>query len=89
MPDRLIAWLRTVIPTLWTTLLIYLASLGAPDWLLTPLGRAGELVVVPIIMGAVYPLMRAIEPRLPDWLTRILLGSATPPSYAPDRRPSQ
>ncbi|GGM81572.1 hypothetical protein GCM10012275_60270 [Longimycelium tulufanense] len=69
--------------------MIYLASLGAPEWLVTPLSNAGELVVVPIVVGAVYPIMRVIEPHLPDCLTRILLGSATPPSYPRGREPSQ
>jgi hypothetical protein len=56
--------------------------LGVPDIVTGALGSAGELVVLPIVLGAVYPLVRWIEPRLPAWLTRVLLGSAQPPTYS-------
>ena len=89
MSNSLIAWLRTVVPTGWAALVAWLASLGAPTYLTTALGSATELVVLPIVLGVVYPLLRSIEPRLPDWLTRILLGSPQPPSYLGTRQPPQ
>jgi hypothetical protein len=79
--DRLVSWLRTVVPVAWSTLLAWLVSLGVPDFVTNALGPAGDLVVLPILVGAVYPLLRWIEPKLPDWLTRIVLGSARSPSY--------
>ncbi|GAA5104864.1 hypothetical protein [Haloechinothrix salitolerans] len=81
MSDRFISWLRTVVPVAWSALVAWLVSLGVPDFVTGALGSAGELVVLPIVLGVVYPLVRWIEPRLPDWLTRVLLGSAQPPTY--------
>lgn len=46
-----------------------------------PLGDAGNALVVPVVLGAVYALLRAVEPQLPVWLARLLLGSAKPPLY--------
>lgn len=87
MPDRLIAWLRTVVPVAWSALVACLAQLGAPDFLIAALGDAADVLVLPIVVGVVYPVTRAIEARLPDWLARILLGSARPPSYREPRAP--
>ncbi|GGU84959.1 hypothetical protein [Lentzea flava] len=81
MSDTVIAWLRTVVPGAWAALISGLVSLGAPAYLTDALGNATGLVVLPIVLGVVYPLLRKIEASLPDWLTRILLGSAQPPSY--------
>jgi hypothetical protein len=64
-------------------------SLGAPAYLSDALGAATNLVVLPIVLGVVYPLLRSIEANLPDWLTRILLGSAQPPTYLTARDSSQ
>lgn len=81
MSDTVIAWLRTVVPGGWAALITGLVSLGAPTYLTDALGNATNLVVLPIVLGVVYPVLRKIEASLPDWLTRILLGSAQPPSY--------
>ncbi|GAA3890646.1 hypothetical protein GCM10022243_64410 [Saccharothrix violaceirubra] len=88
MSDRFIAWLRTVVPVAWSALVAWLISLGAPDYLTNALGGAAELLVVPVLVGVVYPIARKIEARLPDWLTRVLLGSAKPPIYPGTRPPS-
>jgi hypothetical protein len=85
MPDRLIGWLRTVVPVAWSAFVTWLATLCVPEAITGPLGDAGDLVVTPIVLALVYPLIRWIEPRLPDWLTRILLGSAKAPTYSPDK----
>jgi hypothetical protein len=84
MSDRFVSWLRTVFPVAWSALLAWMASLCVPTFVTGALGPAGELVVLPIIVGVVYPVVRWIEPRLPDWLTRVLLGSARPPTYRAD-----
>jgi hypothetical protein len=86
MSDRFVSWLRTVFPVAWSALISWLASLCVPQFVTGALGPAGELVVLPIIVGVVYPLVRWIEPRLPMWLTRILLGSARSPSYQGSRK---
>ncbi|WP_190822547.1 hypothetical protein [Saccharopolyspora pogona] len=85
MPDQLTAWLRTIVPAAWSALIAWLITAGTPDWLTDPLGDAGPTLVVPIVLAAVYALLRWAEPRLPAWLARLLLGSATPPTYMDSR----
>lgn len=81
MSDQLTAWLRTIVPAAWSALVAYLITLGAPDWLVNALGDAGPILAVPMILGAVYAALRALETRMPAWLTCIVLGSNTPPVY--------
>ncbi|MEV5543129.1 hypothetical protein AB0L13_40540 [Saccharopolyspora shandongensis] len=83
MSDQLTAWLRTVVPAAWSALVAYLVTLGASAWLVDGLGDAGPMLVVPFVLAAVYALLRWAEPHLPPWLTRIVLGSNTPPTYDP------
>ena len=78
--------LRTIVPALWGSAIGWLLSiapvleplreqlLAYADWL-TP-------IIGAIIIGAWYALWRRVEPLLPVWLTRILLGSAQAPVYA-------
>lgn len=81
-----LSWIRTGVPILWGYLLTFLAS-RAP--------AVHELVANPYILGAVvgavtlawYSVVRWLEPRLPAWLTRIVIGANTPPSYAPPATP--
>lgn len=82
----LISILRTVVPVLWGSFIAWLLGV-AP--VLEPLREdllAYSDVLVPVvtavIIGGWYALWRWLEPRLPDWLTRILLGSAKAPTYA-------
>ncbi len=57
---------------------------GAPEWLTSPLGDAQDMLVVPLVLSAVYAGLRKIESHMPPLLTRVLLGSNTPPSYPTD-----
>ncbi|MER7009882.1 hypothetical protein ABT324_00440 [Saccharopolyspora sp. NPDC000359] len=81
MSDQLTAWLRTIVPAAWSALVAYLVTAGAPAWITGPLGDAGPTLVVPIVLAAIYAGLRAVEQYLPAWLTRLLLGSNTPPNY--------
>lgn len=81
MSDRLRSWLRTVVPAAWSALIAWLGTVGAPAGLVDALGDAGPTLVVPLVLAAVYAGLRAAEPHLPVWATRILLGSNEPPSY--------
>lgn len=83
MSDQLIAWLRTVVPAAWSAVIAALVTAGAPAWLVDGLGDAGPTLVVPIVLGVVYALLRWAEPRLPVPIARVLLGSARPPKYTP------
>ncbi|MCI2421519.1 hypothetical protein MOQ72_29200 [Saccharopolyspora sp. K220] len=82
MSDKLTAWLRTVVPGLWAALITWLLSLGLPASI-GDLLAGGEEFVMAAVLAAVYAGLRWLEPRMPAWLTRILLGSNTPPTYEP------
>lgn len=81
MSDQLTAWLRTVVPAAWSALMVYLVTLGAPEWLVDALGDAEHTLVVPLVLAAVYAVLRWVEPRVPPWVARLLLGSAVTPRY--------
>lgn len=89
MTDRFTAWLRTVVPALWGSLVAWLLSLADyPEWtapLTDALASEGAAVLVTgAAIGAWYALARWLEPRIPDWLTRIVLGAAATPTYGRD-----
>lgn len=82
----LTAILRTVVPALWGSLIAWLIGVLP---ILAPLeadlrGLADILlpIITAVIIGAWYAFWRWLEPRLPDWLTRAVLGSAKTPVYA-------
>lgn len=89
MSDRLRSIIRTVVPGLWATVVLYVVTrFGLPPaaevWLTsTPVIEGVTNVAA---LAVVYAVARWVEPHLPDWLTRVLLGSATPPVYAVARR---
>lgn len=81
----LISILRTFVPYAWG--IIIGAVLSAVP-VLEPLreqllasGDAAVPVIAAILAGAWYALWRWLEPKLPDWLTRAVLGSAKAPTY--------
>lgn len=87
--DRAVSWLRTVVPVLWGSAVAAIlrattphlpGDLGAAlaDWL----GAETTLALVTAAaIAAWYALWRWAEPRIPDWLTRVVLGSALAPTY--------
>ncbi|MEV5721172.1 hypothetical protein AB0L41_45525 [Amycolatopsis mediterranei] len=79
--DRVTSWVRTVVPGLWSAGVAYLVALGLPAWLTEPANGLGQTAAVPIVLGAVYAGLRWLEPRVPSWLARFLLGSSRPPTY--------
>ena len=81
MSDRLTSWVRTVVPAAWSAVVAWLVTLGLPDFVTDAVSGLGEQVIVPVVLGAVYAGLRWLEPRLPAWLTVILLGSNTQPRY--------
>lgn len=77
--------LRTLVPALWGSGIAWLIGVLP---ILAPLqadlnGLADILlpIITAVIIGAWYALWRWLEPRLPDWLTRAVLGSAKTPVY--------
>lgn len=93
LSDRVVSTLRTVVPKLWGLAAgALLAWLGvhAPwvvtvlDWLGIDLdGVAAVVAVIALAEVVWYWAWRWIEPRVPNWLTRIVLGSSRQPTYAP------
>ena len=86
LPDRVVALLRTVVPSAWGALIVWLLSLV--DWppaveqtITTQAGLATALVTA-LAIGAWYALWRWLEEHLPAWVVRIVLGSASTPTYA-------
>ncbi|GAB3437535.1 hypothetical protein [Actinophytocola sediminis] len=87
MSDRLVAWVRTVVPALWAALVAWLVSLGLPPAVTDAAAGLVDVLVVPVVLAAVYAAVRWVEPRLPSWLAVVLLGSIRVPVYAlPQRR---
>lgn len=77
--------LRTMVPYVWGIIVGWVLSIVP---VLEPLradllayGNLAVPVIAAILAGLWYAFWRWLEPRLPDWLTRILLGSAKAPTY--------
>jgi hypothetical protein len=85
--DRLTAWVRTIVPGLWSALVAWLVSLGLPPAVTDAAAGLVDVLVVPAALAAVYALLRWVEPRLPTWLTVVLLGSSRTPAYGPRHSP--
>lgn len=84
--------LRTIVPALWGSLVAWLLGI-AP--LLSPLeahllGVADVIlpILTAVIIAAWYAFWRWLEPRLPAWLTRAVLGSAQSPTYGRQTLPA-
>jgi len=77
--------LRTIVPALWGSFIGWvLAVVPVMEPLRADLIAYGDLavpVITAVLIGLWYAFWRWLEPRLPDWLTRILLGSAKAPTY--------
>jgi len=91
MSDRIISYLRTIVPKAWGVvvgaLLVWLGQ-HAP-WAVDALDFLGidlnspvvVLTVVGLTEAAWYWLWRRIEPHVPDALSRLAMGSARTPVY--------
>jgi len=79
------AILRTVIPALWGSfiswLLVIMPVLAPHQADLLGLAPLISAVVSAVLIGAWYALWRWLQPRLPDWLVRAVLGSTKTPTY--------
>lgn len=85
LSDRAVSYLRTAVPILWGTLIGLLVQ--SASWLPAPViaWLSGEAAVGVVTAGAIalwYAAWRWAEPRIPDWLTRVVLGSAQAPRYS-------
>jgi hypothetical protein len=92
--DRLVDWLRTVVPALWSSLVAWLVLHQVlPASLAGWANGLGGAIAVPAFLAAIYLALRWFEARswVPAWLVKVLLGSARTPTYppAPGRLPSE
>lgn len=92
MSDRVVALLRTAVPAAWGSLVAWLLGVVAA-WLPVEVfdALAGALqsdavsgLVVVAAIALWYWVWRRVERFIPDWLIRIVLGSAKSPSYSGD-----
>lgn len=77
--------LRTLVPALWGAVIAWLIglipALAPLQEQLLGLADIAVPILTAVIIGAWYAFWRWFEPRLPDWLTRAVLGSAKTPAY--------
>lgn len=74
------SWLRTLVPVAWGYLLTFLAT-RAPDVHAVLDGPYLLAAATSLATLAWYALVRAVEHKLPAWLTRLVIGANTPPQY--------
>lgn len=81
----LTSFLRTVVPALWGSLIGWLLSVAPVLEPLRELLLSQADLLIPIlgavIIAAWYQFWRWLEPLLPAWLVRAVLGSAKTPVY--------
>jgi hypothetical protein len=75
-----LSWIRTGVPVLWGMLLTLLASRAPAVYELVNNPYMAALAVS-LVTLAWYSLVRWLEPKLPPWLTRLVIGANTPPQY--------
>lgn len=75
-----LGWIRTAVPVAWGFVLTFLATRSP-----ALAGLLDNAHVYAVAEGAVtlawYGLFRAVEGKLPAWLTRFVLGANTAPFY--------
>ena len=90
LSDRAVSYLRTIVPVLWGSIVATILRAISPhlpgdvgqalaDFLASEL--ALSLVTAAGIAGW-YWVWRRLERRIPDWLVRLVLGSARTPGYS-------
>lgn len=82
MSDKVISWLRTVVPALWGLLVAWLVTrVPALSGIADGLNGVGLSILVPIAVAAWKLVFNAAENALPSWLTAVLLGHPAAPTY--------
>lgn len=85
LSDLILSRLRTIVPILWGSAVTWLVAqfgwfpASAADWL-----QSTEVVlfVSGLVAIAWHWLFTKVEPHLPPWLTRLVLGSNSTPTYS-------
>lgn len=88
LSDRVIAVLRTAVPSLWGALIVWALSLL--DWppaieqaiIDTITGEAAVALLIAAAVTGWYVLWTRLSPHLPDWLITVVLGYWATPVYS-------
>lgn len=82
LSDWVVSVLRTAVPSVWGALIAWvLTVVPLPHTAGVFLTSKSDVVAALAIVGW-YALWRRIEPHLPAWAARLVLGSSRAPSYA-------
>lgn len=90
LSDRAVSYLRTIVPVLWGSIVATILRVISPH-LPGDVGQAladlleSELALSLVTAAGIagwYWVWRRLERRIPDWLVRLVLGSARTPGYA-------
>lgn len=82
MSDKVIAWLRTVVPVLWGLAVTWLVTrVPALAQFADGLNSVGGVLAVSVAVALWKWVFSAAEPALPGWLTAVLLGHPATPMY--------
>jgi len=81
--DKALAFIKTVVPGLWAAAVTFaVAQWAIPETLVTYLN---DPITVALILGAGLALWKMfwdwVNPYIPDWASRVLLGSAQTATY--------
>lgn len=79
--DKTTDWVRTVVPVLWSTVIAWLVKIGAPDSVIQAMEHLGGTVVTPLVIAAVYGALKAVESKMPPWMSKVLMGSRHEPEF--------
>lgn len=83
----LISILRTFIPYAWGIIIgAILSAVPVLEPLRDQLLTYGDLavpIIAAILAGLWYAFWRWLEPKIPAWIVRLVLGSAKTPNYEP------
>jgi len=89
MSDKVIAWLRTVVPALWGLAVAWLVTrIPALAAVADGLNGIGLAVLVPAAIALWKWAFTAAEGALPPWLTAVLLGHPAAPTYTQPTPPT-
>lgn len=83
MSDKVIAWLRTVVPALWGLAVAWLVTrVPALQVVADGLNGAGLAILVPVAVALWKWVFNAAQNAMPAWLTAVLLGHPAAPTYS-------
>ncbi|HUX70401.1 MAG TPA: hypothetical protein VMV41_07825 [Cellulomonadaceae bacterium] len=82
LSDWVVSVLRTAVPSVWGALIAWVLTVVPLPHVVGVFLTSKSGVVAALAIVGWYALWRRIEPHLPAWATRLVLGSSRAPSYA-------